>query len=525
VQRKYKGLALDRFIVSGLVDPYHLQWALAPGKDLGIPLVILLDINREVAMERADARAGEPRPKSMQGRMIEHRAFYEACTKVYTPMKVVRRVSCDGRSKDQVNSIIIREVMELQRQLQQPTYKAPTLPPYVFHDGLSKLSLIDDFKLFTQLKGEMHGLFHDTGYIDSAPASSMSGIIDAKLFQKTVTRKQLSTYFVTLKADGVRMLLMRHKKHGLILFPFAFHCALDANAMFANVVWGKPPANSSATPTTTAVEFVLDCEAVTYKNQPPVVMVFDAIWFYGYNGKTTLFSKRYELLKEYFGANKDSATAQGQARPPPNKICVLKEYAPIKSLRTLLPDYHKPPFPIDGIVFQHDGYYAFGNCRDLFKWKPSEDCSADFRLYGGVDPGTGNENAYWKFQGKVQVPLHVGSDEETFPNAEIWIRAKDVDAFNISDGTIVEAVKRTPQKESGGRPQTGGKQSAAQQPRGGRGGGGKEAEQPSNPALSIWDFRRTRPDKVLPNKLEIVEMLNSIDHLTYEQLVASCEKL
>lgn len=70
----------------------------------------------------------------------------------------------------------------------------------------------------------------------------------------------------------------------------------------------------------------------------------------------------------------------------------LKKYEPINRLRSLLPHFSGISCGIDGIIFQHSGFYKYGADVSLLKWKPHELCSADFRLMNGRQVNSNNNN-------------------------------------------------------------------------------------------------------------------------------------
>lgn len=56
----------------------------------------------------------------------------------------------------------------------------------------------------------------------------------------------------------------------------------------------------------------------------------------------------------------------------------------------MLPHFTSTSCGIDGIIFQHSGFYKYGTDVNLLKWKPRELCTADFRLMNGRTVKTDN---------------------------------------------------------------------------------------------------------------------------------------
>jgi adenylate kinase family enzyme len=513
--RKYNGIVLDRCITAGDMDVYYLQWALSAAPDLGIPLTFLLMMDWEAAMQRAEKRDSanaDAKPKSMQRRMIEHRAQFDACENIYAPLKLLKRIDCEDQTIAAVSLCMENIIKEHILAVNSRTFVPPANLPARFFDGdVATMQAVVDFNLFTSLKQETHAVLHNTtGTIDYAPVSQMSAMVEPSLFDSTRKRKYMAMSFATLKADGKRLLLVKHRDKGIFGFPQSFQCVYDLGLMFANFSWPQPPAcASSAAASSSPIEFLLDCEVVRTKRSTPTIMAFDFVYFFGEEGKRQPFSARLAKLVAYFAGIPPAAAGTG-ASP-----LELKEYVPLCQLRNLLPDYSKPPFPIDGIVIQADAEYKFGATREIMKWKPSSQCTVDFRLFGGVPPpapsasGSSKLQARtWVFTGKVQV-VHPdkGIDEETYPNCVIHVSDDDVEKYNLSDGAVVECVKAP-----AAPPQP--------QPKGAKPGGVSNAVE-----SSVWTFVRLRADKMLPNRLEVAQSIERINHMSYDELLKTCDSL
>ena len=511
--RKYNGIALDRCITAGEMDVYYLQWALSAAPEFGVPLTFLLMIDWEAAMSRAearDAKDNDSKPKSMQRRMIEHRAQFDACENMYAPLKLLHRIDCEDQSIAAVSGCIENIVKDHVTAVNNRTFAPAMQLPARFFDGdIATMKAIIDYNLFHSLKVETHGALHSSTSVDYAPVSQMSTMVEPTLFDSTKKRRYMGMSFATLKADGKRLLLVKHKERGMIGFPQSFQCAYDLNLMFVNYTWPAAPATAAAaTASTSSIEFILDCELVRTKRPAPTIMVFDFVYFFGDKGTKLPYSNRLGKLVAFFNAATIVNPAEGGAVRPVE----LKEYVPINQLRKLLPDFSKPPFPIDGIVLQADALYEFGSTKEIMKWKPSDQCTVDFRLFGGAPPS--KESPNWVFTGKVQV-VHPDKsvDEETYPNCAIHISNADVEMYNLSDGAVVECVKCPPQAPA---------PAASQQSS--KGAKVNGAEQNRTPQ-SVWKFVRLRADRMLPNRLEVAQSIERLTHMTYEQLLQTCDGL
>lgn len=478
----YKGLALDRFIVSGDCDAYYLQWALSAAPNMPVPFVFLLMIDFEVAQKRADARESDQRPKSLQRRMLEHRAQFDACENVYAPVQCLRRIECDDMTADGIHSIVIAQMKVLQSSPNCGRVPADRLPKPSLHPSLSSAIMVSNVETFLKLKVDTHAAI-DSTLIHHAPASHMSGVVDGGLAEDRKLRTYFATCWVTLKADGQRLILVKHRSLGLFGFPFAFTACYNFSDYLSEVVWPSPPPEWN--PKSSEVEFILDCEVIQRpETKRAELFIFDAIFYYGHKGKTTIFSKRLELL------------TAGFSTLPKDGVVHLKQYGLVKDLPQMLPDYHNPPFPIDGVIFQPDSFYVYGKDKHLYKWKPAEQCTVDFRLYAGEEPATpGGE---WVFEAKVQATkVSSGVEEISMPNVQIRIPDATVIKEGLSDGAIVECIRleeKQPKKE------------------------GKAG-------VEVWSFYRTRREKVYPNQEEIALTIAKMKPLSYKQLIAFAESV
>ncbi len=148
-----------------------------------------------------------------------------------------------------------------------------------------------------------------------------------------------------------------------------------------------------------------------------------------------------------------------------------------------------------------------GDDKFLFKWKPREHCTADFRLANGDFNAAKDE---WTFDGCVlvgQPPL----DEKPLEGSVVVVSGRLQKQELLSDGTIVEC-RVSP--------------ASARQQRSAALATGAAATSSSAPptAVIVWEFLRTRPDKVTPNKHDIAVTIRDMEHMTLDEVRQECEK-
>lgn len=509
----YRGVSLDRFIVNGEADVYYLQWAL--GSLFSVPRVFLLMLDWEVALARADARPEENRVKSTQRRMMEYRAHFDACENIYAKVGTLDRVDCENYSLDAVHALIMTR-LDVHFKSGKQHVAASALPPACLEKDLTTIRLISDFERFVGIKADVHHSVGSTNY-EVAPVSSMSGVIDNQIIDDPRIRRPLSAYYATLKADGQRLVVVKHAS-GVVGFPQKFTGAYDLTGLFAAVQWPAKPKKDggdsggflSRNDDSESVEWVMDCEVMRMPHKShPTILAFDFIYFYGTRAVSERFSLRLKRLKEYFGQ-------LTYAAPQAPRVFELKEYVPAGQLRKLLPDYAAAPFTVDGVVFQPDSNYRYGADKTMFKWKPQNKCTVDFRLYGCREPET--KGGDWSFDAKAQEVRFEGekavSEEVTVPNVVVKIPHSAVIDEQLSDGAIVECVKNSmPTKTAPSK----------QQPTKETTKGGKTASPDPAPVVETWSYYKNRPDKLVPNRIDIVQKVSSMQHITYEQLLSVCD--
>ena len=493
---EYNGVILDRMIGLHEYDAYYLD-AILSKFGLAVELVFLLMLDAETAGQRATAR-GDGKPVEHTRQMAEHRIQYAAVNTVYSPLKILHCVECDNMPKEAITRALDR-VIETRYNNSNPATAAampatPQVPHHPYTQGQCKV--VTNYQKFYDLRNQMLWAVHNNAKPPIVcPASLMSGIADRRMFASPKQAKILVNSYATLKADGQRVLLFKHAESGEIYgINGVFHFMYHFTPYFTQFGIVLPPKPEGFVVPEHGIEWVIDAECFSVEGKAQIA-VFDYLYFYGNMGNEQLFETRLAKLTDFFGKTTIAPNATGTATLYGPAPLFLKQYLPAPRLKELLPDIKNPPFPIDGVVFQHMGRYKFGRDNAIYKWKPREQCTVDFRLDKSVDPMVpGGE---WCF-----VPM-VGEDKEEVPWPNAQVRATDADArrCDLCDGTIAECVKRAP---AAGNATT-------------ANGGGAVANSDPN-AFTIWDFVRVRPEKPTPNRMEIAKVVNSMEHMTFDEL-------
>ncbi|ORC88355.1 putative RNA guanylyltransferase [Trypanosoma theileri] len=485
--RRYNGVVLDRFIVNSEFDAFYVQ-SILNSVNLPVPFVFMLSIDPELASKRAEAR-GDNKVGHQHWRAVEQKSQAVTAAAVYVPVGCYKsiQVTEDNSIDDvfkEIKSTIETQLAELPANV--------TIPVSARREEKG-MKLIDEYEKYMEIVSDVHAAVGNlNGRKDTAPISSIGAYLDREYFSfaHKKLRSLLSTFHVTLKADGVRFLVVKHKKYGYIGFPSAFTHCYDLNEMFQGVNMSSdlsPEAKKSITSRHLdwPVEILFDTELVVHNNQP-IFYVFDFIYFWGLEGKKMRFEVRLKILREYF--------SQMSNQP---QCILLKDYVPINKLRTLIPNWKEANLPIDGLVFQHNDFYRIGRDKFLVKWKPVELCTVDFRLANGV-----LEDDKWKFDLMVtdDTPENsAGFGETPYANAVAVIPSTIVKENSLCNGMIVELflmdVKKMTEVES------------------------------QSLVSTEWSFKGVRNDKTSPNKHSIVTKIVELKHLTLEELLELCDKV
>ena len=120
-------------------------------------------------------------------------------------------------------------------------------------------------------------------------------------------------------------------------------------------------------------------------------------------------------------------------------------------------------------------------------------CTVDFRLVKAVAP-VGARDVEWYFEANVGSAT-TAHEDETIEKTRVVVHNKDVEAYSICEGAIVECRKR-------------------------------RANHPKLGAdITVWDFVRARPDKSGPNRKDVYDSVSSMQHLSYEQLATKLDHI
>jgi hypothetical protein len=455
-ERRYRGLALDRFIVAGEYDAHYLQWALSAAPDAVVPHAFYLMMSPSAAHRQLDG--------AMQT-LDDHRIQFDAVERIYRPLERLDRIDVEGYSPQAVSQLVCALAEG------NDAAKAPRdLPPAYLNDNLVTARLVADVDLYSRVVEDVWNALKIDG--PRPVASQIGGFIDASTFENKTMRRNLTLYHATLKADGVRLILVKHSR-GVFGFPQSMNAAFNCASPLAAFEWPAAPE-----PPSSPVDVVFDCELVRTKKPVPTIYVFDYLFMYGARGLKEMFTPltpgstaphRLRRLVEFF----DRAASVGT--PQTQSLVQLKKYVPIAQIDEL--GYRSAPFAIDGIVFQKPQEYTIGADKSILKWKPRSHCTVDFRLHEGQEP-TGKADS-WAFRALV---CNEKGEEVPFGDIRIEASSEEVEALNLSDGSIAECI-------------------------------------PVSDDNVVWKVLRLRKDKLNPNKHEIATRILSMRHLTYDDLV------
>ena len=362
----------------------------------------------------------------------------------------------------------------------------------------------------------------------------------------------LPYYSVTLKADGQRVLLAKYAGNVFVI-PSAF-TAIYLLHNFENstsdyIISSHNFKNKynflgiSTGKASHGFEYVLDVELV-YKDKMLFFYIFDYLYFCGNLATNVDFKSRYTQLQEYFSiATYDtihSAISNSKTKGWP--IILLKEYVPVNQLCTIIPPsymrylhskhYEDPEcklphyntaredlFPVDGIIFQHSNCYRYGLDKRLYKWKPIEYLTIDFRVQNSrslpiveTEPDVLYHRSWISEHYKTEVRHYIQFDlfvldfDNKVPkevqynnNAVIKIESSIVAQQGIRNGVIIEARKKHINLTN--------------------------YTSTTWKFKDTWEFLRVRVDKNFPNKKEVALSIEVLDHLPLESLIKVSSKV
>lgn len=479
-QGAYRGVALDRFLLTDPTDMYFVEFELRR-VGLSLDIVFVLSIDYDVGLARSVARddkEGNARPRSDQRRMMEFHAIFEASTSLFEPLGKSHIIECDDKPVDAIAAEVTERITSFRASGAPVVY----LPEKCLK-GLQEVQLVPDYTMFQEVKADVAAALRILpAYKDYFPGSQMTGIFDDSVVARM--RGRLPTYYATIKADGQRVLVVKHER-GVFLFPSNYQAMYQQNPApaahdRAPDELGKVEGISVTKPVSYVVdaEIIAPCDSLTTKKL--AIYVFDFLFFFGLLGKSTPFAQRYELIANYFGTRNLLGTYHA------------KRYVPFPELRTLMAKYGEgQPFPIDGVILQHSGFYTTPRDANVYKWKPREMCTVDYRL---CDSDYNEKTKEWRFGVKVSVVREDKTvDEATVEGVVVIIPNAVVEKENLADGSIVECIK--------------------------------SAKKVEGSKLTVWDFHRTRRDKLTPNRKDIADITANLKHITYDQLLSLAESM
>lgn len=473
-RRRYAGIALDRFVALSEIDAYYLQDSLSAA-NLPVPLAVWLQVDISIGLERAELRDLK-KSSSLVWRQEEKRIQSNVAEKIFRPSGSLLSVDTNHRSLDDIFTTICLHIdSSLSGRRAANVFSLPETE--WTHSSLFSAELVKDYGLYKTLCRELHNAVGNfSSRIDSPPLSSMGSYMDNRVFSSTsmIEKCGISSSYVTLKVDGERFLLLKHREKGYFVFPFKFtHCfSVDEYLKNINLAPCPPVEERSRLmkKSTEVVDFILDTE-ICLRNGEGVFYIIDFVYLFTAQGTKMRFAERYNLLQKVF-------QQYCHVNKPP---LVLKRYVPINQLKFLLPAFDKAPVAIDGIVFQHGDVYCFGLDKLLFKWKPKELCTADFRLANKRK----EEEGKWVFDLIATKFSNNAWAEEIYEGATLACNEEEVTRYNLENGMITELF----------------------------------LERRNSTGDTEWKVCKLRPDKLFPNKSIIVDAIMIMEHLNYEELL------
>ena len=480
-QGKYNGLVLDRFVAASAMDVYYLL-ALIEKFDLRLNLVIHLAVNADTGKERAAQRDNESKPKSDSRRLVEQHLLRDVNKNLFSGSGVLVDI-CDGSAEEVYHQI----KAAVEETIAAPKRPVVVLPRGSLEDGSQ---LVTDYFLYKEVKHALHDTMGTPALKhDSFPGSQMTGQMTEDIWKKYF--KQLPTYFVTLKADGKRVLMVKHKER-IFVFPSKFTSMYELAAKNTPKVLHELTSSEADKNHNTGIHFAFDCEfVISLKTKKYSYFVFDYLFMNNKKATMVTLPERYKAIKELFGASSAWTNV------------FVKEFVPVCEIPKLLPALDDPelPFEIDGLVFQHSGFYRVPQDKQVFKWKPREMCSVDFRLCNGRYYMDADGDERWAFD---LATLAVGADgvkdERPYKDATLDVSDSEAQKFGLANGVVVEAVK-TPLKRN--RP--------------------KPVEEVEEASPTYWTFLRVRTDKMYPNSEETAIFIDTMKHWSLEDLKKACQ--
>lgn len=472
-----------------------------------------------------------PKPRKEQRRLMEQAAVAVTCANVFSSYGGLQVVDAETQSIDSIAADIDGYVQELIGTLKRDP-KAAKRSLAAVPELCDGVTMLDDHNLFIKLRDALQKTLNTPpNKYGNFPGSLMSGLVDKQSLASI--KRFLPDYHYSWKADGLRVLLVRYNNGDWYVFANKFSFCYRVDESWLPEAWlawekkvvnigdddaadggnnggttegegnkmGKDETEKAETEKGEAeaeelkMTHCFDCEFI---EELPKLYLFDILYSGpdSMRGAGTVFIVRYHLLKKY--------TIDNNLVDPHDSNCLiaLKEFK--LNLRSLV-EAEKPPFETDGIILQHKGVYKVPQDPRIYKWKPREQCSVDFRLARGIEQEELNR---WVFTPLTLRFSREGADEVPFPRAIVNIPTSVVDEHNLTDGVVVECVKTDEQVKM--KIQRSAEEAQEE--------GGHETEEVS---YDLWSFIRARHDKTYPNAENIAEYISRMEHITLDELVTT----
>eukprot|EP00667_Euglena_gracilis_P000691 EG_transcript_691 len=284
---------------------------------------------------------------------------------------------------------VTSEILDTIKQLNGPTPSPPPIddiPETTPAPAMNFVPVVAPFLQFVHQKAEMMTLLSaiqnfiglNVNRDRRFPGSSAMMLDEAGLKNICATDHR---YVVSKKIIGLRYLLVHLKADGTR--PGGCYLVDRAFAAFRVQLWPAPAEWG---------DMLLDGTLVVVGGSA-VFVVFDCLYFDG----TRTIPENLDSRLEYVSKRFQMETAINQLLPqlPPNECAIVcKQYYHIRDLPRLVREFENPDpqasYQTDGLIFtpKKNGYRTNFDPH-LFKWKPVERCTVDFRLtenrHGGHD--------------------------------------------------------------------------------------------------------------------------------------------
>jgi hypothetical protein len=519
-----RGIVLDRFMNNAEADPYYLL-ELIHRYDLQLDLTINLMMSYEASIARAEERdtaeqhvttqasdadtnttgmqgasiavtptAGNQsspllKPKKDQRRLLEHLTVWKSCNSVYQQYGGLACLDVEGLSieevEHQVHLRVDRTIIGIKAGA-SGSRRVPPEPP----TQCPGLVMNVRYEQFHTARIDVHTpLGTPESKRSLFPGSMMTGLVSRDTVK--IMQRFLKDYHVSWKADGTRLIVVRHLQYGFIAFTGKFTHFYFIDPKYVPPHWNDLPTGfedfddqSKIPANMTNATHIFDAELIQNHNGKYRIYLFDLLYAVRTPGSTevmlgskTFWQTRYDVLRHLCMNLQESNVWN---------MFVLKPFVPCGEIRSLVTQI--PSYPTDGIVFQHKGLYKVPHDERIFKWKPQSQCSVDFRLSNGVDEG-----GRWLFFPMVLRIAGGTVDESGYKSTVVVVDSAVVEKEDLSDGAVVECLKTEKTLVYDGI----------------------EYEQ--------WEYLRSRPDKAFPNYEYVARGIDEMKHMTQPEVVQFCE--